>query len=592
MGDINATLAAKLPGVHVEAVRLRAPRQLLKEAGISWDVKASMPWSDFNQLRNQCRSILQQGSEKRNLQVLARMVAAALQDMLYVPEPSNSKPLMFQMYKIEEGAWGVLHRDLLASQISRVLPGLGLEDDGKLARSLVDPVMLQLLEAPRLPPLDSEHARFKLLFQEGIVYDFTLGRARRATPADRLRKRMACRFEPWCPPPGAPDVVKKLCEWLPRQTGTFDDDELGRQIKKDLQELATKYGCTLLQVLKSIWDCWHFPVHFLRNVAIMLSADPRWNFCNWLGSAGGGGKDTVGNIMLTAFGEEQDNLGMCELGRKITAAVDTRVAFRELLIKAQGNRFNWLSEVPDRKLITDLPKLLSEQTGATLTAPGRRLETFRPTGLLWFTSNFAPEFKDGGFPRRLQVWELPKTFTSDTSLHDDTLRERVNAGEFTGQLIYFGIEMFKTLDKRLNPGLTLRPPPPSMEDLIEEINDQQFRGVGSLEEFVKERCVVVHRRDATNVKTWRRAAADYLGVQYAAVGPLMAPCHLKSEARGYEPGGRIVTYTEREVQDPDTCALRLMSQEEIQANAEFKAEVKNDGASSSQPVEGRFDPFA
>ena len=104
MGDINATLAAKLPGVHVEAVRLRAPRQLLKEAGISWDVKASMPWSDFNQLRNQCRSILQQGSEKRNLQVLARMVAAALQDMLYVPEPSNSKPLMFQMYKIEEGA--------------------------------------------------------------------------------------------------------------------------------------------------------------------------------------------------------------------------------------------------------------------------------------------------------------------------------------------------------------------------------------------------------------------------------------------------------------------------------------------------------
>ena len=156
MGDINARLSAKLPGVHVEAVPLRAPQQLLKEAGISWDVKASMPWSDFHELRNQCRWILQQGSEKRNLQVLARMVAAALEDMVYVPQPSNSKLVMFEMYKIETGAWDVLHRELLVLPISRVLLGLGLEDDDKLARSLVDPVMQQLLEAPRLPPLDSD----------------------------------------------------------------------------------------------------------------------------------------------------------------------------------------------------------------------------------------------------------------------------------------------------------------------------------------------------------------------------------------------------------------------------------------------------
>ena len=365
----------------------------------------------------------------------------------------------------------------------------------------------------------------------------------------------------------------------------------GGRSRRTCRSWRRSNGCTLLEVLKSIWDCWHFPVHLLRNVAIMLSGDPSWNFCNWLGSAGGGGKDTVGNIMLAAFGEGEDNLGMCELGRKITAAVDTRVAFRELLIKAQGNRFNWLSEVPDRKLVTDLPKLLSEQTGATLTVPGRRLETFRPTGLLWFTSNFAPS------SRTVDSLDVFRCGSSEELHIRHELARRHPERPCQRWRIHRAAYLLRHRDvqdtgQAPEPGTDTDTPPPSMEDLIEEINDQQFRGVGSLEAFVKERCTLVHRRDATNVKTWRRAAAEYLGVQYAAVGPLMAPCHLKSDARGYEPGGRIVTYTDREIRDPDTCALRLISQEEIQANAEFKAEVKNDGAASSQPVESRFDPFA
>ena len=547
--SINERLA-KLPGIRAEAVALSTPQQVMDHNMQNWDVKSRMRWSDYMELRVECQMHLQQGSAARKHNVFARLVAATLEDIMYVPQVDDAKPQFFEKYVVEKGLWAELHKDHLLGPISKILEGLSADNNSKLGKSLIDPVMHKLLEAPRLQPLDSDHSRFKLLFQDGMLFDFKTMTSRPAMPSDRMRLTMACPFEPWVPPAGAPDVVSKLCQWLPRKSATLEDDDLGAQIQADLEELATKHGCSLLAVLFDIFDCWHFPIHFLRNVAIMASADPKWNFINWLDGAGGAAKDTLLKICLKAFGEGELHLGMCEAGRKMTAAVDTRGSFRDLMKAGVGKRLMWLSEVPDRKLITELPKMLSEQTGASLSLPGKQKQVFRPMGLLWFTSNFAPTFKDGGFPRRLQLWGLPKSFTGTQGTHDDSLRERIDAGEFNGQLIYFALEMFKTLDKSLNPGLTLTPPPPSMADVIEEIHEEQFRGADSLQTFVNEKCVKVHRSEGTPVKDWRKAAAAYLGVEYAAIGPMLAPCNLKSESRGSPPGGRIISRMQDRPQIP------------------------------------------
>ena len=74
----------------------------------------------------------------------------------------------------------------------------------------------------------------------------------------------------------------------------------------------------------------------------------------------------------------------------------------------------WFSEAPEAGLVTDLPKMLCEQTGAILRAGKRQqLQQFHPMGLMWLTSNFAPRFRDGGIPRRLQIFELPHAFIGE-----------------------------------------------------------------------------------------------------------------------------------------------------------------------------------
>ena len=168
---------------------------------------------------------------------------------------------------------------------------------------------------------------------------------------------MACPFKLWVPPPGAPDITQKLCNWLPRAHGALQDDELGREILADLQQLSKE--CALLKLLFEIFDCWHTTVHFLRNVAVMASAAANFNFLNWVTGAGGAAKDTLLSIVLTAFGEEGDQLGFCEMGRKLTTAVDQRNSVNPVLDAVRGKR-------------TDLPKMLCEQTGASLRAGKRQ----------------------------------------------------------------------------------------------------------------------------------------------------------------------------------------------------------------------------
>ncbi|CAJ1359408.1 unnamed protein product, partial [Effrenium voratum] len=326
--------------------------------------------------------------------------------------------------------------------------------------------------------MNCSKSRHKLLFGDGVVYDFKTGEHRAVQSDDRMRLAMACPFKLWVPPPGAPDITQKLCNWLPRAHGALQDDELGREILADLQQLSKE--CALLKLLFEIFDCWHTTVHFLRNVAVMASAAANFNFLNWVTGAGGAAKDTLLSIVLTAFGEEGDQLGFCEMGRKLTTAVDQRNSVNPVLDAVRGKR-------------TDLPKMLCEQTGASLRAGKRQqLQQFHPMGLM-----------------RLQIFELPHAFIGEKV--DGELRNKIKSGEFTPQLMYFAVQMYKTLGPDLNRGDTLAPMPPNMDEITEAVISEQFQRRGTLSSFVSERCTQVQRSEATPIQDWRQAAAEYLG---------------------------------------------------------------------------------
>ena len=116
----------------------------------------------------------------------------------------------------------------------------------------------------------------------------------------------------------------------------------------------------------------------------------------------------------------------------------------------------------------------------------------------------------GGIPRRLQIFELPHAFIGEKV--DGELRNKIKSGEFTPQLMYFAVQMYKTLGPDLNRGDTLVPMPPNMDEITEAVISEQFQRRGTLSSFVSERCTQVQRSEATPIQDWRQAAAEYLGV--------------------------------------------------------------------------------
>ena len=117
-----------------------------------WDVKSRMAWSHYMTLRVECQIHLQQGSATRNQNMFASLVAATLEDVLCVPQVDDAKPQFFKKYVVGEGPWTELRRDHLLEPICKILDGLRADKNSKLAKSLIEPVMYKLLEAPRLQP--------------------------------------------------------------------------------------------------------------------------------------------------------------------------------------------------------------------------------------------------------------------------------------------------------------------------------------------------------------------------------------------------------------------------------------------------------
>ena len=119
--------------------------------------------------------------------------------------------------------------------------------DSKFAASLGDSILALLADEAQMPPLDGDFTRHKLLFQEGALYDFRLGSARKARAEDRCSLCMGCPFDPWQPPAEvkevAEDLFDNIMEYCKGQRERLQDCEFGIKVQDALKSCPSTVGC-------------------------------------------------------------------------------------------------------------------------------------------------------------------------------------------------------------------------------------------------------------------------------------------------------------------------------------------------------------
>ena len=248
---------------------------------LDWQQESPLKWRDFVKLKAECRDFATAGKAPQNNGAFSRYVVAVLAGRCYVDLDGSADSC--EVFNSTTGAWKVIPRKALPSKIldvlkSLALPGLPLLhplEEPRFAKSLVNGVLSRLSEGPRMSKLDREHARDKMLFRNGMVWDFKGNRSHRALPQHRLMAKTACDFAPWVAPDHLPDVFAMICRWIvDRKTAKLglENSDLGCEIIKTLEDLC-EAGCELLVHVKGILRDWSQDV-LLALLFKMLGGQP------------------------------------------------------------------------------------------------------------------------------------------------------------------------------------------------------------------------------------------------------------------------------------------------------------------------------
>ena len=182
-------------------------------------------------------------------------------------------------------------------------------------------------------------------------------------------------------------------------------------------------------------------------------------------------------------------------------------------------------------------KQISEQETAPLTcmklyhAP----VTFRPTGMLVMTSNYAPTVSnkdDDGFHRRARIWQTTQTFVPKPrklTEHkaDDSLKGRIQRGDFNAQIVWLVRGLWASLSTDVNPGTELTPKPEMMLEL--EAMSADGGAKTALLKFVANNCTPVERKMATKWTDFKTKVAESLCLSPLQVGPVLTGAGIQGQ---------------------------------------------------------------
>ncbi|CAJ1412545.1 unnamed protein product, partial [Effrenium voratum] len=437
---MQAAAGARLVSLEHDGVAVYADAEFAAEhhANFDWSVASDLHFLEFAALKE-------------------RLVVANLKPVAHVPAELGEKRTCFELFA-STGFWETRHKDDLVVVVSDILKRLMMPFDGRdavppeplndlsFASSICNAVMAGLAGGNRLPALDGDRGRDKILFSDGVLLNLPDLSQRKARPSDRMGVRADATSATWSPT-NPSDIFDQVLAFLETRAQGLEDNEQGRKVIESFQQLASD-GCELVTLLRR-YGSYDWVLWLLRFFTRAASGVDRYCEFLYLFGPGGSGKDVLLLILLRFLGREDDNYATMLPGSYVVVGGQSdKNGPTENIAQLESKRLVWSSEVPEHtELQVDFLKAYAEQGGAPIT--GRRCHghtrSFVPQGILCMTSNFPPRVKtheDEGWSRRARILQTEARFVANPKLlteHrcDDTLKARIAKGMFSPQLLFF-----------------------------------------------------------------------------------------------------------------------------------------------------------
>ncbi|CAJ1447808.1 unnamed protein product, partial [Effrenium voratum] len=198
-----------------------------------------------------------------------RLVVANLKPVAHVPAELGEKRTCFELFA-STGFWETRHKDDLVVVVSDILKRLMMPFDGRdavppeplndlsFASSICNAVMAGLAGGNRLPALDGDRGRDKILFSDGVLLNLPDLSQRKARPSDRMGVRADATSATWSPT-NPSDIFDQVLAFLETRAQGLEDNEQGRKVIESFQQLASD-GCELVTLLRRYgsydWVLW------------------------------------------------------------------------------------------------------------------------------------------------------------------------------------------------------------------------------------------------------------------------------------------------------------------------------------------------
>ncbi|CAE7445059.1 unnamed protein product, partial [Symbiodinium sp. CCMP2456] len=442
---------------------------------LDWDVEASAAWRDFASLRSQCRELLKAKAASENKGVFCKYVHSCLSETLHVDLTDRKGQCeIFNGDPARKGAWTTVSEKIFAEKY--VLPALKTLplDDPRFAKSLVPGIYSLVSQQSSAPKLDGDHAKDKLLFRNGVIWDFASNSHYKARPEHRLGLAAGCDFDPWMPPPNLPDVFDMICEWLRNPDVAklgVEESDLGKEIVEVLVTLS-KSGCELLEKMLLILETWTKVLFMGRNFSQTAAPCFAIIAVNYLYGPSGAAKDTVSKLLFSMLGD----YAMVLDGDKVLSSSSSGPSLEQW---CQGKRMVVGTEIGDKKSLNfSFLKRLVEREGLPVSAKGSHeaLQNWSSHTAFWFTSNhLMPFWQDDAMSQKVNLWTFDRIFDAEPIGFQEQATDfvrRINQGEFHGQMQWLVFGMARTLHRHVNPANRLLPRPAEMSDAVARLRKE------------------------------------------------------------------------------------------------------------------------
>ncbi|CAJ1451127.1 unnamed protein product, partial [Effrenium voratum] len=204
-------------------------------------------------------------------------------------------------------------KDDLVTVVSNILKRLMMPFDGRdtvppeplndlaFASSICNAVMAGLAGGNRLPTLDGDRGRDKILFSDGVLLNLPDLSQRKARPSDRMGVRAEATSATWSPT-NPSDIFDQVLAFLETRAQGLEDNEQGRKVIESFQQLASD-GCELVTLLRR-YGSYDWVLWLLRFFTRAASGVDRYCEFLYLFGPGGSGKDVLLLILLRFLGRD------------------------------------------------------------------------------------------------------------------------------------------------------------------------------------------------------------------------------------------------------------------------------------------------